>query len=114
MDREITFHPKFTEWFESLKDYSAKAKISDRIDRALKGNLGVNKPVGQGVSEMVIDYGPGYRIYFGRKGNQLIVIIVGSVKKRSKKGNQSFSTNLGRNKEKFVKVKDMLRNHGGI
>ena len=56
--------PVFDRWFERLGDRRAAARIQARIDRAESGNLGDCKPVGEGVSEMRIDYGPGYRLYF--------------------------------------------------
>ena len=58
----------FDRWFESLKDRRAKARIQARIDRAEDGNFGDCEPVGEGVSEMRIHHGPGYRVYFKRMG----------------------------------------------
>ena len=81
MEIEIEILPEFAKWVYGLKDIKAKAKIADRIDRMKKGNLGDHKSVGKGVSEIRIDYGPGYRIYFGRKGKTLIIIVAGSTKK---------------------------------
>jgi putative addiction module killer protein len=78
---EIEILPEFAKWAHGLKDIKAKVKIADRIDRMKKGNLGDHKSVGKGVSECRIDYGPGYRLYFGRKGNTLIIILAGSTKK---------------------------------
>ena len=59
----------FTEWLNSLRDIKAKAKIIKRIERLQLGNLGDYKSVGKGVCELRIDYGAGYRIYFGQIGN---------------------------------------------
>lgn len=81
MDIEIKFQPEFAKWLGGLKDIKAKVKIADRIDRMSKGNLGDHKSVGKGVSETKIEYGPGYRIYFSRKGNALIIVLAGSAKK---------------------------------
>ena len=81
MEIEIEILPEFAEWVHGLKDVKAKVKIADRIDRMKKGNLGDHKTVGKGVLEARIDYGPGYRIYFGRKGKTLIIIVAGSTKK---------------------------------
>lgn len=71
----------FSKWFESLRDRQAKARIQVRIDRAELGNYGDCKPVGQGVSEMRIDYGPGYRVYFIERGAVLVVLLAGGTKK---------------------------------
>ena len=81
MEIEIEILPEFAKWVGGLKDVKAKVKIVDRIDRMKKGNLGDHKSVGKGVLEARIDYGPGYRIYFARKGNTLIIILAGSSKK---------------------------------
>jgi putative addiction module killer protein len=63
-----------------LRDPRAKARIAIRIDRLALGNAGDAKPVGSGVSEMRIDYGPGYRLYFIRRGEALIVLLCGGDK----------------------------------
>ena len=81
MEIEIEILPEFAKWIGGLKDVKAKVKIVDRIDRMKKGNLGDHKSVGKGVLETRINYGPGYRIYFARKGNTLIIILAGSSKK---------------------------------
>ena len=60
-----------------MRDPRAKARIAIRIDRLALGNAGDAKPVGSGVSEMRIDYGPGYRLYFIRRGEALIVLLCG-------------------------------------
>ncbi len=72
--------PVFDRWFERLRDRRAAARIQARIDRAESGNLGDCKPVGEGVSEMRIDYGPGYRLYFVRRGGEVIILLVGGGK----------------------------------
>lgn len=69
--------PAFDRWFERLRDRRAAARIQARIDRAESGNLGDCKPVGEGVSEMRIDYGPGYRVYFLQRGTELVILLVG-------------------------------------
>ncbi len=70
----------FREWLENLKDITARAKIRIRLDRARLGNLGDNRSVGEGVRELRIDYGPGYRIYFARDGSRLILLLLGGDK----------------------------------
>lgn len=70
----------FDRWFERLRDRKAAARVQARIDRAEAGNLGDWKPVGGGVSEIRIDYGPGYRVYFVQRGLKLIVLLAGGDK----------------------------------
>lgn len=70
----------FDRWFESLKDRRAKARIQARIDRAEDGNFGDSEPVGEGVSEMRIHHGPGYRVYFKRMGGEVIILLGGGDK----------------------------------
>lgn len=70
----------FSIWLRKLRDLSAKRKILVRIDRLADGNPGDAAAVGEGVSELRIDYGPGYRIYYVRRGNELIVLLCGGDK----------------------------------
>jgi putative addiction module killer protein len=70
----------YHEWFISLKDKRAKARIDVRIRRVSLGNFGDAKPVGKGVSELRIDYGPGYRVYFTLHGNILVILLCGGEK----------------------------------
>ena len=70
----------FDRWMTRLKDRSAIARITIRIDRLASGNAGDVRPVGEGVSELRIDYGPGYRVYFVRRGNVLVVLLCGGEK----------------------------------
>lgn len=71
----------FVAWFEGLKDSAARARITARIRRLSLGNPGDVKPVGQGVSEMRIDYGPGYRVYFVQRGEALVILLCGGDKR---------------------------------
>jgi putative addiction module killer protein len=70
----------YHEWFEHLKDKRAKARIDVRIRRVSLGNFGDVRPVGKGVSELRIDYGPGYRVYFTQHGNILVILLCGGKK----------------------------------
>jgi putative addiction module killer protein len=78
---EIRQTDVFVHWFARLRDREARARISARIRRLSLGNPGDVKPVGAGVSEMRIDYGPGYRIYFVRRGNEIFVLLCGGDKR---------------------------------
>jgi putative addiction module killer protein len=71
----------FIEWLTSLRDQLAKAHIARRIDRLARANAGDVKPVGEGVSEMRIDHGPGYRVYFVNRGGALIILLCGGDKR---------------------------------
>jgi putative addiction module killer protein len=70
----------FREWLEGLRDREARARIRARLGRIRLGNLGDAKSVGQGVSELRIHHGPGYRIYFGRDGEALVLLLLGGDK----------------------------------
>ena len=78
---EIRQTETFAAWFRNLRDRRAKARILVRIDRLSLGNPGDAKPVGEGVSELRIDYGPGYRVYFVRRGDKVIVLLAGGDKR---------------------------------
>ena len=82
---EIRQTERFAKWFSRLRDRTARARIQARIDRARFGNLGDVKSVGAGVSEMRIDVGPGYRLYFARRGDRLIVLLCGGDKSSQQK-----------------------------
>lgn len=70
----------YARWFDALMDRSARARIDIRIRRLSLGNPGDVKPVGRGVSELRIDHGPGYRVYFVQRGTQIVVLLAGSDK----------------------------------
>ncbi|MGE4336836.1 MAG: type II toxin-antitoxin system RelE/ParE family toxin [Pigmentiphaga sp.] len=70
----------FTQWLASLKDLKARAKIIVRLRQVEAGNFGDVKPVGGGVSEMRLDFGPGYRLYFAREGRVVYLLLNGGDK----------------------------------
>jgi len=70
----------FAAWLDGLRDIHARARVQARIERLAAGNPGDVKPVGEGVSEMRIDYGPGYRVYFRKRGRELIILLAGGDK----------------------------------
>ena len=77
---EIRKTDVFARWLDDLRDLRARARIQARIERLSLGNPGNVKPVGEGVSELRIDYGPGYRVYFKRRGRKLIILLAGGDK----------------------------------
>jgi putative addiction module killer protein len=74
----------FGDWFDGL-DVAAALKVRTALARIETGNLGDVKPVGQGVSERRIPFGPGYRVYFGQDGDKLVILLCGGTKKRQSK-----------------------------
>jgi putative addiction module killer protein len=70
----------FSEWLASLRDIKARAKIRVRLDRVSLGNLGDCHGVGEGVQELRIDYGQGYRVYFGQVGSTIVLLLCGGDK----------------------------------
>ena len=78
---EVRQTETFAAWFRRLRDRQARARIQARIDRLTLGNPGDVKPIGEGVSELRIDHGPGYRVYFVREGEVLIVLLAGGDKR---------------------------------
>jgi putative addiction module killer protein len=78
---EIRRTEEFASWLDGLRDQKARARVLVRIERLAAGNPGDIKPVGQGVSELRIDHGPGYRVYFTRRGRELIILLAGGDKR---------------------------------
>ena len=78
---EVRKTAAFQRWFTGLRDRQARARIQYRIDRLSDGNPGDVKPVGGGVSELRIAYGPGYRVYFVQRGSTLVILLCGGDKR---------------------------------
>ena len=70
----------FAEWLDRLRDIQARARVQARIERLAAGNPGDVEPIGEGVSELRINYGPGYRVYFKQRGRQIIILLAGGDK----------------------------------
>lgn len=77
---EIRKTKKYAQWLDGLRDIKARARIQVRVERLAAGNAGDVKPVGEGVSELRIDYGPGYRVYFTKRGRELVILLAGGDK----------------------------------
>ncbi len=77
---EIRKTATFAKWIDGLRDIRARARVLARIERLAGGHAGDVKPVGEGVSEMRIPYGPGYRVYFKKRGRSIIVLLAGGDK----------------------------------
>lgn len=82
---EIRKTEVFAKWIDGLRDIKARARILVRIERLAAGNPGDAKPVGEGVSELRVDYGPGYRIYFMKISGTVIILLAGGDKSTQKK-----------------------------
>ncbi|MCC6741710.1 MAG: type II toxin-antitoxin system RelE/ParE family toxin [Planctomycetia bacterium] len=74
---EIRKTEAFSRWIDGLRDLKGRARIQARIERLAAGHAGDAKPVGVGVTELRIDVGPGYRVYFARRGRKLIILLAG-------------------------------------
>jgi len=70
----------FAQWLDGLRDLKGRARVQARIERFAMGNPGDVRPVGEGVSEMRIDYGPGYRVYFKKRGREVVILLAGGDK----------------------------------
>ncbi|BEV01088.1 type II toxin-antitoxin system RelE/ParE family toxin [Novosphingobium olei] len=78
---QLSETPDFSDWFGSLRDRRARAKIVVRLERLADGNLGDCKSVKGGVHELRVDYGPGYRVYFFQRGKELVILLCGGDKR---------------------------------
>lgn len=75
----------FVTWLDNLRDLQARTRVLVRIERLVAGNPGDVRPVGEGVSELRIDYGPGYRVYYKQQGQTIIVLLAGGDKRTQTK-----------------------------
>jgi len=93
---EIRKTATFTKWIDGLRDIRARARVLARIERLAVGHAEDVKSIGEGVSEMRIDYGPGYRVYFKKRGRSLVILLAGG-DKRSQRRDISTALRLARN-----------------
>lgn len=93
---EIRKTERYAQWLDGLRDILARARIQVRVERLATGNPGDVKPVGEGVSELRIDYGPGYRVYFTKRGQKLVILLAGG-DKRSQATDIKAALRLARN-----------------
>ena len=93
---EIRKTATFAKWIDGLRDLRARARVLARVERLAAGNAGNVRPVGEGVSELIIDYGPGYRVYFWKRGRSLVILLAGG-DKRTQSRDISTALRLARN-----------------
>ena len=86
----------FAQWLDGLRDVRARARVQVRIERLAAGNAGDVEPVGEGVSELRIDYGPGYRVYFKKHGREMVILLAGG-DKRTQSADIKTALRLARN-----------------
>jgi putative addiction module killer protein len=86
----------FAQWLDGLRDVRARARVQVRIERLAAGNAGDVEPVGEGVSELRIDYGPGYRVYFKKHGREVVILLAGG-DKRTQSADIKTALRLARN-----------------
>lgn len=78
---ELRKTDRFARWLDELSNIRARARVQARLDRLAEGNPGDVKPVGEGVSELRIDYGPGYRVYYRARGRTVVILLAGGTKR---------------------------------
>lgn len=86
----------YAKWLDNLKDVRGRARILVRVERLVSGNPGDVKPVGEGVSELRIDYGPGYRVYYIKHGQEVVILLAGGDKSTQTRDIKT-ALNLARN-----------------
>ena len=83
---ELLQTDEFAKWLKRLKDANARARINVRLKRiSLTENLGDTKPVGDGVYELRVNYGPGYRVYYSQRGTEILLLLIGGDKSSQRK-----------------------------
>ena len=82
---ELRSTETYVGWLDSLRDVRARARVLARVERLAAGNPGDVRPVGEGFSEMRIDYGPGYRVYFRKRGRSIVVLLAGGDKRTQRR-----------------------------
>ena len=80
MGTEIRKTDVYVKWLDGLRDIRARARVLARIERLAAGNPGDSEPVSEGVSELRINYGPGYRVYYKQQGRELVILLAGGDK----------------------------------
>lgn len=95
---EIRKTLNFAKWLDGLRDLRARARVQARVERLAAGHAGDVKSVGAGVSELRIDYGPGYRVYFTKRGTAVVILLAGG-DKRSQSADIKLALRLARNLE---------------
>ena len=93
---EIRKTELFAQWLDGLRDLRARARVQVRIERLAQGNAGDVQPVGRGVSELRINYGPGYRVYFTKRGQSVVILLAGG-DKRTQSADIKTALRLARN-----------------
>lgn len=93
---EVRKTEAYAKWIDGLRDIQARARILARVERLALGNPGDVEPVGEGVSELRIHYGPGYRVYFKQQGRELVILLAGG-DKRSQAEDIKKALSLARN-----------------
>lgn len=92
----------FSEWFDGLADIEARAKIRNRLDRISQGNFGDSKPLGRGLHELRINWGPGYRVYYAMIGRTCVLLLCGGDKRKQ-------SSDIERAREYLQDYKERIR-----
>ena len=93
---EIRKTEAYAKWLDGLRDIHARARILARVERLAAGNPGDVKPAGEGVSELRIDYGPGYRVYFKKQSREVVILLTGG-DKRTQASDIKTASRLARN-----------------
>jgi putative addiction module killer protein len=94
--KEVRKTDVYAKWLDGLHDVRARARILARVERLAVGNPGDTRPVGEGVSELRVDYGPGYRVYYQNRGRELVILLAGG-EKRTQTSDIKIALRLARN-----------------